>query len=210
MDSTTKWIIGSIGVIILIVGLLSMISGAIFMIRKRNIRIIKENREIMRHQVIKSLRNNELDLLHLYSGSSHKYISDDRLHVGVKKPDTPLFKMNTEIKLLERKVQLENKLYILEYPKPLRYKNSEFQWEYVKNRIRRAQKISYLESKISKLRDDVDSFHSSTEKKDGSLLVTLGKDKVSIVSKEPVPKKPIVSREDITNQFNQDETEIIV
>ena len=210
MYITTKWIIGSIGVILMIVGILSILSGAIVMIRRRNIRIISEKSEITRQQVIKSLRNNELDLLHLYSGPRHLYISDDRLHVGVKKPDTSLYKMKTEIKLLERKVQLENELYILDYPNPLRYIDSEFQWEHVKNRNRRAHKISYLQSKISKLRDDVDSFHSSTEKRDGSSLDTLGQDKVRIVTEVSVPKKPIVSRKDLTNQLNPDETEIMV
>ena len=211
MNITTKWILGSIGVILAIVGILLIVSAFASLRNKRNLaRKIRAEKRIAGEKydnVISSLRNNEEELWNLYDGKRALHYPDDSLHADIFS-NNQLYEKNVELKLLENRFRLEHELFSYDFPKQLKYLDRESRWEVDKKRLNRAKQISILQSKISSLKVDVDNIQSS--KSLGGSLESLDKDSLkldrrsigSIVSSHS-DKSSLGSLGESTNQLKQ-------
>ena len=177
MNNTLKWILGCAGVLTAIVGILLTVWGLKYVKNKRSIarkyRITKE-----KYVMYKSLSKDiDVELSKLYAGQRNLYGSDDSLD-AVALSNRKLYKMNVEIKLLERKFMLENRIYADDFAKPFRFIEMEGlnNKDLMKTSITRIRQLSRMESKISKLKVDVDTIEYLNEKKTGGSLDTLGQD----------------------------------
>ena len=171
MDITTRWILGVIGVITCIAGAVMIAEGFVSLTRKRN--LVRKTRlagEKYDHYNI-LYKQNEIKLSKLYAGKFDLYGSDVSLNAA-ELSNSELYKINLELKLFETKYMYENKLDLYALYKPTKY----IEIAYLKNvkLVERAEQRSILESKISKLKVDVDAIESLDEKRAERSLDTLG------------------------------------
>ena len=159
MNITNKWIIGCIGVLLMIFGILVIVSGIISLRNKRKFRVEKRIAGEKYDNVISSLRNNEVELYNLYEGRRALSGPDDSLQADIFS-NNQLYEKNIELKLLENRFRLEHELFSYDFPKQLKFLDRELRWEVDKKRLMRAKQISILQSKISTLKVDVDNIRS--------------------------------------------------